>query len=88
MKSLAFGVFYPLMTLKADDRKRVTLPCAKPGQVYEFREGDGGQVILTPTSTDSGDERPFDPHLYDDLRPEELELQKASARTPQQAPIP
>jgi len=35
-------------TLKADDRRRVQLPDAKPGQVFEYRVSGNGAVKLTP----------------------------------------
>jgi hypothetical protein len=39
---------YPMTTVKADERRRVTIPCAEPGQEFAWREGEDGAVILTP----------------------------------------
>ena len=38
-----------MITATVDDRKRVRLPNAKPGQVYAV-EDDGGRVVLTPVT--------------------------------------
>lgn len=37
---------YPPMTVKADEKKRVVLPRAKPGDVFNV-EFSGGKILLT-----------------------------------------
>jgi hypothetical protein len=37
---------YPIMTVKADEKKRVVLPSAKPGDVFNI-EFAGGKILLT-----------------------------------------
>jgi len=36
------------MTAVADNKKRVTIRTAQPGDRFDVRLGDGGKVILTP----------------------------------------
>jgi len=36
-----------MKTLKADDRKRIQIPCAKPGQVFVYEDHGDGSVTLT-----------------------------------------
>jgi hypothetical protein len=36
-----------MITLKADDRSRVKLPDARPGQVFVYEKAGHGQFILT-----------------------------------------
>ena len=37
-----------MITVKADDRRRVVLPGAKPRQEFTYLERENGTVILTP----------------------------------------
>ena len=37
----------PMITVKADDRRRVQIPGIKAGQVFSL-EDEGGRVVLTP----------------------------------------
>jgi hypothetical protein len=37
-----------MTTVKADERRRVTIPCAEPGQEFAWREAANGTVILRP----------------------------------------
>jgi hypothetical protein len=37
-----------MTTVKADERRRVTIPCAEPGQEFAWREAADGTVILRP----------------------------------------
>jgi hypothetical protein len=37
---------YPIVTVKADEKKRVVLPSAKPGDVFNV-ELSGGKILLT-----------------------------------------
>jgi hypothetical protein len=37
-----------MITVKADDRRRVVLPGAKPSQEFTYLERKNGEVILTP----------------------------------------
>ena len=37
-----------MTTLTADERKRVRIPDAKPGQVFEYHHNGDGSVTLTP----------------------------------------
>ena len=37
---------YPIMTVKADEKKRVVLPSAKPGDVFNV-EFSSGKILLT-----------------------------------------
>ena len=41
-----------MTTVTVDDRKRVRLPSAKPGQVFALETGDAGSVTLTPVKAD------------------------------------
>ena len=41
-----------MTTVTADDRKRVRIPSAKPGQVFAYELGDDGLVTLTPVKAD------------------------------------
>ena len=41
-----------MVTLKADDRRRVQIPTAKPGQVFAFESQADGSVVLTPVKAD------------------------------------
>jgi len=36
-----------MVTLKADDRKRVQIPDAKPGQVFAYENRGNGSFVLT-----------------------------------------
>lgn len=37
-----------VITTKADDRKRVVIPDAKPGQVFDVQSNGDGSITLTP----------------------------------------
>jgi hypothetical protein len=37
-----------MSTIKADQRKRLTIPCADPGQEFAWRQSEDGTVILSP----------------------------------------
>ena len=37
----------------ADDRKRVPIPDAKPGQAFAYQENGKGTITLTPVKTDA-----------------------------------
>ena len=37
-----------VITTKADDRKRVVIPDAKPGQVFDVQANSDGSITLTP----------------------------------------
>jgi hypothetical protein len=37
---------YPIMTVKTDEKRRVVLPSAKPGDVFNV-ELSGGKILLT-----------------------------------------
>ena len=39
---------FPMIRVKADDRRRVVLPGAKPRQEFAYLERENGKVILTP----------------------------------------
>jgi len=36
------------MTVTADERKRVTLPDAKPGERFDYMRDEQGQIVLRP----------------------------------------
>jgi hypothetical protein len=36
------------MTVTADERKRVTLPDAKPGERFDYRRDSEGRIVLRP----------------------------------------
>jgi hypothetical protein len=69
-------------TAKVDDRKRVLIPQAKPGQVLAVQQNPDGSITLTPIKGDVK-ERPYDRHLYDDYPEEAADLEAAFARMPQ-----
>lgn len=69
------------MTVKADDKLRVRLPNAKPGQVFAYDPQADGSVLLIPVKEER-QERPLDAHLYDDYPAERLALEDAMARIP------
>jgi hypothetical protein len=70
-----------MITVKADDRRRVLLPDIKPGQVFCVEVLEGSDAItLTPLVKGKPKQRPYDPHMYDDLRPEEIELEAAAGK--------
>lgn len=75
-----------MQTLKADDRRRVMLPDAKPGQVYAY-ENASGTITLTPVKKEES--KPKFPrgsllkYFSAEKNAEELALQKGcSLRTP------
>jgi hypothetical protein len=37
-----------MMTAKADDRKRLVVPLARPGQVYDVQANADGSITLSP----------------------------------------
>jgi hypothetical protein len=41
-----------MVTLKADDRRRVQIPDAKPGQVFAYEHQADGAVVLTPVKAE------------------------------------
>ena len=41
-----------MVTLKADDRRRVQIPTAEPGQVFAFESQADGSVTLTPVKAE------------------------------------
>jgi hypothetical protein len=55
-----------VITAKADDRKRVLVPQAKPGQVYALQDNGDGSVTLLPLKPDV---KPRRPSILDDLKP-------------------
>jgi hypothetical protein len=48
-----------MITIKADDRRRVMLPGAKPRQKFRFLELENGTITLTPV-------KPVKPHKEED----------------------
>src|SRR5437764_8947551 len=40
-------------SLTVDEKQRIRLPDAKPGQVFAYEKGVAGQVILTPVDPDA-----------------------------------
>ncbi len=68
-----------MVTAKADDKQRVRIPDIKPGQIFAILDNGDGSLTLTPIKP-APKQRPFDPHLYDDLDADRLQLeQKLSA---------
>ncbi len=41
-----------MTTVTVDDRRRVRIPDAKPGQVFSLENGSDGSVTLTPVKAD------------------------------------
>ena len=41
------------MTVTADQRKRVTLPDARPGERFAYTRDSEGRIVLCPESTDT-----------------------------------
>jgi hypothetical protein len=68
-----------VVTVKLDNKKRATIAQGKPGQVMAVTDNGDGSVTLTPVKPDVK-KRPFDRHLYDDLRQEQIDLEAASAK--------
>jgi len=46
-----------ITTVTVDDKKRVRLPNAKPGQVFAFESAEDGSVTLTPVKPPQRKER-------------------------------
>ena len=46
-----------MTTVTADDRKRVRIPDAKPGQVFAYESTEDGSVTLTPVKPQQRKER-------------------------------
>ena len=68
-----------MMTIKADDRRRVQIPGIKPGQVFAYADNGDGSITLAPVRLDLK-ERAYNKHLYDAYPDERTELEAASAR--------
>ena len=70
-----------MVTLKADNRRRVQLPDAKPGDVFEYKNSGQGSVTLTVVKAVV--QEPFPPDYDFGLTParnkELLELAKGSS---------
>jgi hypothetical protein len=45
------------MTVTADERKRVTLPDAKPGERFDYTRDEQGQIVLRPEPATASDAR-------------------------------
>ena len=48
-----------MTTLTVDDRHRVTLPKAEPGQVFAYEPGADGSIKLVPVVTEPAPKRVF-----------------------------
>lgn len=44
--------FLLVTTLKVDERHRITLPAAEPGQVFAYEPGTDGSIKLVPVVTE------------------------------------
>jgi hypothetical protein len=64
-----------MITVKADNRRRVQLPSIKPGQVFAFEVVGDGSFLLRMVAPVPR-ERPFDPELYADLDGDRLALER------------
>ncbi len=62
-----------------DDKKRIRIPTAKPGQEWVVDDSRPDMVVLTRVS-EKRDQIPYDPHLYDRVDKEQTALEAASAR--------
>ena len=49
----------PVKTVKADEKKRVRIPAASPGQVFAYDDTGNGTITLTPLKRQA--EEPFPP---------------------------
>jgi hypothetical protein len=47
-----------MITATVDDRKRITLPCAKPSAVLEIQENANGSITLCPVKAERKDKYP------------------------------
>lgn len=69
-----------MVTLKADDDRRVQLPQAKPGQVFAYEETGAGQITLTLVDSQRREAFPKGSLLeeVEDMNRETAELAKAT----------
>jgi hypothetical protein len=55
------------MTVTADDRRRVLLPVAKPGDRFDAQVWPDGKVVLTPLVPEGANARMVEPVMRDGL---------------------
>jgi hypothetical protein len=63
----------------ADERRRVIISTAKPGETFLVDDSIGDVIILTRVRK-GRPQIPYNPHLYDDVDVERTRLEEAMAR--------